>query len=226
MTMRRFLVVALTAIVAVQCRAAAPAPADDGIPLAVGLRLGTLGAGAEVAVGLGDYVNLRAVGHMGGFSLFGSFSDVDYDVAVDFTNVGLILDLHAADGGFRWSAGIFYNGNDYDGTATPLGPTTIGGVQFSPSQIGTITGEIQTDSMAYYFGVGFGNPVSRDGRWTVTLDLGVWLLASDPTIELTADGSASGSAEFQRELEEEELEVEDELIRWWPVIALGISYRF
>lgn len=226
MTMRGFLVAALAAIMAVQGLAAAPAPADDGIPMAVGLRLGTLGAGAEVAAGFGDYVNLRAVGHMGGFSVFGNFSDVEYDVMIDFTNVGLILDLHAADGGFRWSAGIFYNGNGYDGTAKPLAPTTIGGVEFTPSQIGTITGDIQTDDLAYYFGVGFGNPVSRNGRWTITLDLGVWFLASDPQIDLTADGSAAGSAAFRRELEKEEQEVEDELIRWWPVIALGISYRF
>lgn len=224
--MRRFLVVALAATVAVHGRAAAPAPADDGFPLAVGLRLGTLGVGAEVATGLGDYVNLRAVGHMGGFSVFGNFSDIEYNVAVDFANVGLILDLHAADGGFRWSAGIFYNGNDYDGTAKPLTSTTIGGISFTPAQIGTISGDITTDDVAYYFGVGFGNPVSRDGRWTVTLDLGVWVLASAPQIDLTADGTAAGFGAFQRELEKEEQEVEDELIRWWPVIALGISYRF
>ncbi|MBM4155525.1 MAG: hypothetical protein FJ221_10930 [Lentisphaerae bacterium] len=224
--MRRIWMLAVAAWMAVEGRAATPAPRDDGVPQAVGLRLGTLGLGAEYAVGLGDYVNLRAVGHLGGFSVWGDFSDVEYDVAVDFRNIGLILDFHVAQGGFRWSAGVFYNGNEYEGTATPTANTEIGGMTFTPRQIGTIRGDADTDELAYYAGIGFGNPVSRDGRWTVTLDLGVYILASDPTMDLTADGTASSNPIFQAQLAEEADDVGDDLPRWWPVIAFGISYRF
>ena len=216
----------MSAVAVAILMAAAPARPDGGAAMAVGARLGTLGLGAEFAVGLGDYVNLRTVGHLGGFSVWGDFSDVEYDVEVDFRNIGLILDLHSAQGGFRWSAGVFYNGNEYDGTATPTANTTIGGISFTPQQIGTITGNIDTDELAYYAGIGFGNPVSRDGRWTVMLDLGVYILASDPEIDLSADGTASSHPIFQSQLEIEEEDVEDELPRWWPVISFGISYRF
>lgn len=224
--MRRIWMLAVAAWIAVEGRAATSAPQDGGVAQAVGLRLGTLGLGAEYAVGLGDYVNLRAVGHLGGFSVWGDFSDVEYDVAVDFRNIGLILDFHAAQGGFRWSAGVFYNGNEYEGTATPTANTDIGGMTFTPRQIGTIRGDADTDELAYYAGIGFGNPVSRDGRWTVTLDLGVYILASAPTMDLTADGTASSNPIFQAQLAAEADDVEEDLPRWWPVIAFGISYRF
>lgn len=225
--MRRIRHLAAAGAMVLSCavRATAAQP-DGGVAQAAGLRLGTLGLGAEYAIGLGDFVNLRAVGHLGGFSVWGDFSDVEYDVAVDFRNIGLILDLHAAQGGFRWSAGVFYNGNEYEGTATPTANTEIGGMTFTPRQIGTIRGNADTDELAYYAGIGFGNPVSRDGRWTVTLDLGVYILASDPEMDLSADGTASSNPIFQAQLAAEEEDVEEDLPRWWPVIAFGISYRF
>lgn len=224
--MRRVWMFLLAALVVGEGRAAAPAETNDGPAMAVGLRLGTLGVGAELAVGLGDYVNLRTVGHVGGFSVWGDFSDIEYDVEVDLANIGLIVDLHAAQGGFRWSAGVFYNGNEYGGTATPTASTDIGGMRFTPQQIGVITGTVDQDRIAYYAGIGFGNPVTRDGRWTVTLDLGVYFLGSDPELELTSNGTLASNPIFQAELQAEEDDVEDELPRWWPVIALGISYRF
>ncbi len=214
------------ACLAIGCISSASRAAEDGSPFAVGARFGTLGLGGEVTVALGDYVNLRGVGHLGDISLVGTFSDVEYDVDIGFQNAGAMLDFHLPDGGFRWSVGIYYNGNDYDGTATPTDSTTIGGISFTPDEIGTITGDIQTGSTAYYAGIGFGNPVGGSGRWTVTLDVGVWILADDPTIELVADGTASSSAIFQSELDREEDDIENDLINWWPVIEIGVSYRF
>jgi hypothetical protein len=210
----------------IQPRPADPPPAGLS-PWAVGARFGTLGGGLEVAAGLTDHLNLRAVGQVGAFSVVGTFDDTDYDVDVDLRNAGLILDVYpAAEGSFRFSAGLFYNGNEYQGTATPQFDTTIGDISFTPAQIGTIHGEVDTGEAAYYVGLGFGNPLGGEGHWTVTLDLGVWVMASAPEIELTADGEFGSEAVFQAELEKEEENVEDDLVQWWPVVMLGLSYRF
>ncbi len=178
-------------------------------------------------MGLADHLNLRAMGHLGEFGVVGTLSDIEYDVDVELQNAGLVLDLYpAALGSFRLSAGIFYNGNDYRGTATPLHDVTIGDVSFTPEQIGTISGRVVADDTAYYAGIGFGNPFSGDGRWTVTLDMGVWFTANSPDLVLTSDGTFASEPLFQNELKKEEEKAEDSLIQWWPVVTLGISYRF
>jgi len=61
---------------------------------------------------------------------------------------------------------------------------------------------------------------------TVTLDIGVLLYASSPEVRLRANGSLSDTPEFQRALRDEEQDIQDSLIQWWPVIAIGIAYQF
>jgi len=209
----------------------APEPAlspaqGENSAVALGLRAGTLGIGAELTAGVGDYVNLRLLGHLGTFDYSDTYSDVDYNINLEFANAGLVLDIHIPDGGFRISGGIFYNGNDYAGTATPFENQTIGDFSFTPAEIGTLNADVSTDEIAYYVGIGFGNPLGANGHWTVTLDLGVWIFPSAPELDLTADGTASSNPFFQMELQKEEQEIEDDLIQWWPVLSLGISYRF
>lgn len=206
--------------------ASSTAADDDFIRTAVGLRLGTLGLGVEAAVGIGDYINVRIVGHNTTIKYKDTLSDVRYDLDLNLRNAGLILDFNTAQSGFRLSGGVFYNGNDADGDATPRTTTNIGGVPFTPSQIGTITGDISTDPLAYYFGIGFGNPVDPEMRVTVTLDIGVLIYASSPEVKLRANGSLSDTDLFQEALREEERDIEDSVIQWWPVIAIGISYQF
>lgn len=201
---------------------------EEQEPWAVGARIGTLGAGLEVTARLNDHLNLRGAGNLGAFTLVGTFSDTEYDMDVELKNAGLMLDLYpTAEGSFRFSGGLYYNGNDFTGTATPQDETTIGDVEFTPEQIGTIHGDVDSDATAFYAGIGFGNPHdASEGHWTVTFDLGVLIMAGSPTIDLTADGTASSDPAFQAELAKEEKDIEDDLPRFWPVIMLGATYRF
>ncbi len=193
---------------------------------ALGARLGTLGVGGEAAVRAADWLTLRLMGHGVDLSYQDTIRDVDFEVNFGGANGGVVLDLHAPGGAFHLSAGLFYNGNTWDVTATPRRPTRIGDLMFEPAQIGTLRGEADVDPLAVYVGIGFGNPLTGPGRFTVSLDLGVWWFLSEPDVRLTADGTLASHPLFQRQLAIERDEIQDRMIQVWPVLSLGLAFRF
>ncbi len=192
---------------------------------AVGARGGTIGVGGEVAWAAADGLTLRLVAHGGQFDHDERIRDVRYGVDLGFANAGLLADVHAPDASFRVTLGVFHSADEWSGRARPERPTRIGGLTFSPADIGTIRAEADTPTTVAYAGIGFGNPF-RGGQWTVTMDVGVWWFLARPEVRLTADGRAAGFWLFEEALEEEERRIADWLPRWWPVLMLGISYRF
>jgi hypothetical protein len=196
--------------------------------VALGARAGTTGLGLEGVVGLGPKVNFRLGYNQGELDYSRDEDDIEYDVNLSLQSVSGLLDWHPAGGGFRFSAGAFYNGNEADGTARPTEPKQIGDVVFTPEQIGTLRATVDFPTWAGYVGFGFGNAVSKDGRWTVLFDIGL-MFHSSPDFALTSDGTLSDNAYFQQELKKEEQEIDDDVvskIRYYPVITLGLAYRF
>lgn len=192
---------------------------------AAGLRGGTIGLGGELAWGVAEWCTMRLSAHRGFFEHEERIRDVHYGVELDFANASLLADLHAPEASFRLTVGVVHSADEWSGRAQPARPTRIGGFTFLPEEIGTIRAEAEVPSSAAYLGVGFGNPfVGR--RWTVTLDLGVWFFVDRPDVRLSSDGTAAGIWLFDEALEREERELADHLPRWWPVVMLGISYRF
>jgi hypothetical protein len=196
---------------------------------AIGAGAGTMGLGVQAVGGLGDRVNLRALFNGGSISYEDSADDIDYDAEAEFSNAGLLLDWHPAGGGFRLSAGAVYNGNEISGTGRPTDITNIGGINFTPSQIGTLKARIDYPEWCGYAGIGFGNAVSRDGRWTVLFDLGVAFFG-EADFSLDAEGGEfSDNPLFRRQLDKEEEDIEDDfmgLMSVYPVMTLGLSFRF
>lgn len=196
--------------------------------MALGARAGTTGLGLEGVVGLGPKVNFRLGYNEGDFDYSTDQDDIEYDVNLSLQSASGLLDWHPAGGGFRFSAGAFYNGNEAEGTARPTRPEQIGDFVFTPEQIGTLRATVDFPTWAGYLGFGFGNAVSKDGRWTVLFDIGL-MFHSAPEFSLTSDGSLADNAFFQRELQKEEQEIDDDVvskIRYYPVITLGLAYRF
>lgn len=191
----------------------------------MGVRGGTIGLGGELAWAAAEWCTLRLAAHGGRFDHEERIRDVRYGVDLAFANAGVLADVHAPDAAFRVTLGLFHSADEWSGRARPERPTRIGGLTFSPEQIGTIRAETGTPSTAAYAGIGFGNPF-MGGRWTITLDLGVWWFVARPDVRLTADGTAAGFWLFEEALKEEERSIADWLPRWWPVVMLGVSYRF
>lgn len=212
--------------------AAASLPAFAETPdtggLAVAARISTLGLGLELVAPLSQRLNFRVAGAIGGLNYNDTQGDVDYKVDARLRTGAALLDWHPAGGGFRFSAGAMYNGNELEGEARPRTATEIGDIKFSPEEIGTLRAAVEFPALAGYVGIGFGNAAARGNRWTVLFDIGAMIHAA-PEFTLSADGSKSGHPMFQRELDKERNRIESDyvrLARFFPVVSLGLGFRF
>jgi hypothetical protein len=204
---------------------AAPAPALD---FAVGARAGTTGFGADAITSITPWLNLRASAGAFNYTYSDTYDDVSYDAELDLKLAGLLLDFHPFRGAFRISAGIYANGNNIGLDGTPTQSVQIGGLPFTPAQVGNITGTVEFPSSAPYLGIGWGNAVSKQNRFGVNFELGV-LFQGSADVELQSNGGTlSNNPILTSQLEAEEQSIENDLsdFELYPVISMGLTYSF
>lgn len=193
----------------------------------VGLKVGTLGLGADLTLELTQEVNARLGVNYLDYDYDGEESDVDYEFEMDLFSLSALLDWHPGGGTFRFSGGVFYNGNDISGDGTVKEPTEIGDIEFTPTQIGTLTAAVDFNEFAPYIGLGWGNAAKDNGSVSFSCDFGV-LFQGKPELDLSSNGTLSSNPIFLNELAKEEADVQDELdwFQFYPVITLGINILF
>lgn len=190
--------------------------------LGLGPRIGTLGLGAEVALGLTDQIVVRGgVGFVPWEPTVG-LSGVDVTLkAPTVYNVG--LDLYLSDA-VRIGGGMLFRTDDPRVTGRFGSDQDIGGTTFTPQQIGTLTGVLDSKDTAPYMLIGFGrHTASGVGLF---LDLGVAFIG-DPTVRLSAEGGTlSADADpLMSALQQEASDFEDDMrgyLKLWPILSLGI----
>jgi hypothetical protein len=224
--MRYKSLVVLTGIVAIVMMCGQASAALD--EWAVGLKAGTLGLGGELTTNLLTNVNLRA--SLQWFDLDVDdveFDDIDYDISVEMLNPMAMVDWYPFSNGFRVSGGVLFNGTDICLDATSNESIEIGDETYDAGEVGTLRGESDFDEIAPYVGIGFGNPLTAGGHWGFSIDAGVAFIGS-PNVNLTATGTLADNAEFQKNLADEEAEIEDELdkVKIYPVLSACLYYRF
>jgi hypothetical protein len=190
--------------------------------IGVGVRAGTLGIGAEGAVGLTGNFVVR-----GGIGLMPWEPETDIDQITYTLNLPdmwytLGLDLYLA-GPVRVGAGVLYKPDDPTLTARLANDTYIGDDLYTPAEVGSLTATLDARRKAPYLLLGFGrhdNPGSG-----LFLDLGVAFLGQ-PAFTLTAEGGTLiGDPAFEGNLRAEETNLEDDagpLLQYWPILNLGL----
>ncbi len=184
---------------------------------------GTLGAGLEGTMGITDTVNARVGFNYFPYNYSATESGVNYDFDLRLLSVPLLLDWHPNGSGFRLTAGAMYNGNEIDGKATNSGTIDINGTNYNAAQVTTLKSAISFNAFAPYVGVGYGNAVDVDRRWNFVLDLGV-AYQGDASVKLTTTGSGATAADLNAEAKSLENALEN--FQWYPVIMVGVSYKF
>ncbi len=150
------------------------------------LKAGTLGAGLDVSVGMSESLGLRLQANALSYDKDITESDVDYNADFDLKSAGLLLDWHPFSGVFRVSAGAYWNGNEATAVGRPTGGTyEINGVTYPSAAVGSLNGQIDFESVAPYFGIGFGSAPKAGRGMTFSFDLGV-LYQGEPNVGLTA----------------------------------------
>ena len=214
----------------------APSVSSAASPdFAVALRAGTPGVGLDLDLGLSPSFGVR-VG-FAGFNINHTVdtSDVNYDGRLKLSTVTGLLDWYVFQGGFHLTAGVAGNGTKLDVVGQPSqGSYTINGTTYSSSQLGSLNGELKFgNSVAPYVGFGWGNPAGEGSRVHFLFDVGA-IYGGRPTVSLNAQcgpAAPSGSAlcnQVQSNVatEEQKLVSKADILRWYPVVSLGIAVRF
>lgn len=197
-----------------------------GAGFGTGIKVSTLGPGVEIEGRMNDNLGLRANANYLPFSVSVSVDDIDYDADFSWKSGGAMVDFYPFSGIFRITGGLFYNGNDVDLSASPNKNVTIGDNTYTPAQIGSIDGSLDFNAIAPYAGFGWSGGKAESGNWTISFDAGVLFQGSPSVDTLSASGELAGSAAFNADLEKEKAEIEDEMepFRYYPVLALTLSY--
>ena len=196
------------------------------------LKAGTLGAGLDVSVGMSESLGLRLQANALNYDHDITESDVDYNADLELKSAGLLLDWHPFSGVFRVSAGAYWNGNEATAVGKPTGGFyEINGVPYPSAAIGSLDGQIDFESVAPYFGIGWASAPKAGRGITFAFDLGV-LYQGEPNVGLTAVCGplvpAPQCAQLQSDVAAEQASLQEELsdYKFYPAVSFGIGYRF
>jgi hypothetical protein len=228
-------------VVCSNCSLAAPpkpvAPIAPSAPVTVaetptefGLsaKVGTLGVGADLTVGLSRRFNTRVGFNMANFAISQSDSDDNskkIKATIDFMTVPLLLDCHPFKGCFRLTGGLCVNKNEVKLSSNKDDTVDVNDTEYA---VNSLEGDVSFSTLAPYLGIGFGNAVGSDGNWHFAMDIGV-MFQGAPQIDLSAVASNPDlQAALDRDIEEEIQKREDDwkAFNMFPVISIGVSYNF
>lgn len=209
--------------------------------IAAGLRLSTLGLGADLIYGINDQFNIRGTLRAFSYGADGEEDGIDYEGDLKLSSFGVLADYHPWGGGFHITTGLMSNGNEFNLEAVGPSNAEIGDVRYD------IDGKLNTDvtfnSAAPYLGIGWGNAFGKGSQFSLSFDVGI-LFQGSPEAEVSAAGTAtelsSGQSfqiddmsnplaqQFQNEIDKEEQNLNDEMegYEYYPVISLGLNYQF
>lgn len=191
--------------------------------LGIGLKAGTLGFGAELSKSFSDKFSVGLGFNTYDYKTTDRASDIDYDFNFDLQSVALLANYHPFGGVFRFTGGVVYNQNELNLTGKPTGTNyVINGKTYTAEEVGTLTGKLTFNSTAPYLGIGWGN--RPHGKSGLSADIGV-LYQGSPKLALTATGAAANLAS---DIEQERRSAEEDLsdLKWYPVLSLGMYFRF
>lgn len=198
-----------------------PAQPLDGQGLGVGGRVGTLGIGGEAAVELGDRVVLRGGLGLTPFEPKATLDEMDVTLKLPtWYNAGLDFYLNGA---MRIGAGILFKAEDPSLVGRFNSPQDIGGNTYTPQEIGTLTGVIDSSDRVPYVLLGFGKHTTPGIG--LFIDLGVAFLG-DPEVRLeSSGGTLSNDPAMQDALDREADNFERDMrtyLRFWPILSIGL----
>jgi hypothetical protein len=227
--------------------AAARAPEAGSSPrVGIGVMVGTLGVGGQVAVRVLRPLNIRA-GFSGiGFGYNFNNDGINYGAHLRLEGAPVTADFFFFHGIHVSGGGLLYNGTRITGTAAVSSGTTftLNNVTYESSTSSPVTGTVGANfrKVAPMVGFGFGNLVPRGSRhWSITSDFGVAFTGS-PNAALNLAGlvcpagTTSGptclnvatNATIQSNVVAEQANVNSKLklLKIFPVFSLGFGYAF
>ncbi len=211
--------------------------------IGVGIRLSTLGAGAEVGVSLSNKLNVRGGVNIFQYSRGFNHDGITYKGQLNLRSGEAHLDWYPLGHTFHLSPGLLvYNGNGATATANVPGGSsfTLGGTTYTSDPTNPImgTGKLDFVKVAPTAMFGFGNLVPRNRHFTFNFEIGVVFQGSARTkLNLTGSActptgancvNAATDPTVQANVMTEQTKLDNKLspFKYYPVISTGFGYRF
>lgn len=216
--------VLVSTLAAMMIAGVSPALAQSNDNLAVGVQGSTAGFGPEIAYSVSPTITLRGVGNYLAFDYDQTVDGINYDLGLDLMSAGGFLDYHPMRNGFHVSLGALYNGNEADLTATAGPGATVGGFTVPGGQTASLRGDLEfSSSIAPYLGVGYDTTFTSRNNWSLVMRAGV-LYQGDPEVTLTDSTGTVPAGNLASEANQ--IEDDLDLLRFYPVVSVGVTYRF
>ncbi len=208
------------------------ATASGASAQALAVKGGTIGFGAEFSYGLTSLFGVRAGVNGGSYSRGFNESDIHDDGKLKFSSGLLLADLHPFAGGFRISGGAMINNNKVDLVAQPVsGTITINGIPYPAAAVGTVNGTVEFDRFSPYLGIGWGAAPKGGTGVFFSADVGAVFQKPKSTLVGTCAPALPSPicTQLLSDLKAEERQFQDAVdsaAKVYPVLSIGIGYRF
>ena len=219
-------------------------------PMALGLRLGTMGLGLELAARYDHMINARVLVNTGDLKfedktknhqIDGETRTEDSHAEISFSSLALLVDYHFLQSAARLTAGLMLNQDQLDVRKRGY----IANREFNGRHYdidGTASGSVDISAVQPYVGIGWGRAIDEGQRWTFTADLGLLLgLNADVAIDVAGqatdlqtgdqfdvdDTDSVAAQTFQNALRQEIRQTNSDLndILFFPSLSIGLNYR-
>ena len=211
--------------------------AEDHQPanLNVGLTTGTTGTNIELSRSINDFVGFRVGTRVAGdLNRTTTLEGNEYKASFTPDTKSLLLDVYPFGGAFYLTGGLVNQDINFKLTGQAAGGSTykFNNVTYNASDLGTFTGTAGfSKSTAPYLGLGWSNRNKQEAGFAFSFEAGVLSVGTgNATLNVTC-GSALASAAcstLQSNVTAEQTSVNNDLNKslYYPVIQLGVSYRF
>lgn len=199
----------------------------------VTLDAGTTGAGVHLVVPMESNLNGRFGANYFKHDFNRTTNNVDYAIKGKLQTYDILFDWYVREGSvFHVTGGLVYNGNKFNATGQPnqLGKFTLNGTSYSTADVGVLSGRIDYRKAAPYLGIGWGNALKSNSRWSFNTDIGVFY-QGNPNVHLASVGCAAAKTvcdALVKDVAAERLRLQDDTdsLKVYPVLRGSLNYRF
>ncbi|MET0857027.1 MAG: hypothetical protein ABWY27_09790 [Telluria sp.] len=193
--------------------------------------LGSTGAGLHLVAPISAGVNGRVGANYTHYSFKEKHGSIHYEIKGKLQTIDLLLDYYPLSGSaLRLTTGALYNGNRFAGQVVGNGTAFIkvNGTTYNIWQVGAVYGDINFRKAAPYLGIGWGNALTSARRWNFSADLGAFYQGK-PKVTLVNEGCSAAAAvctALAQDIQAEKLRFQEDAAPFFPVLRVGVSYRF
>lgn len=195
-------------------------------------KVSTLGVGLEYTRPLNKYFTARF--GINGFDYDKTIdeSGVNYDATLELRSGSAIADYHPWAAVFRISGGVLYNGNKFTIKAKPSnGTLDFNGTTYNAADVSSASGKIDFQPISPYIGIGWGSSPTSNSTWSFEADIGaIYQGTPDASLSVVCGGTlnAAQCAQLKNDVAAERVQLQDTIsdFKWYPVVSVGVSYKF